>query len=217
MTAHVVAGAIAVASGATALFAKKGSRLHRASGALFFVFMLITAGAGAFRAIQKPEMITFLAGVFTCYLAGTSWVTIMRRDGSRDPFVGFALPAALAIAAAGAYFGIEAQNSASGVKDGYSAEPYFIFGALALFSALADISVMARRGVVGAHRIARHLWRMCLALYIAVGSLFTGPGSAALPDELRGSPWLSAPEMIVIAAMLFWLIRVLFTKWARER
>lgn len=217
MTAHVAAGTIAVLTGATALFARKGSRLHRAGGNLFFVFMLISAGVGAYRAWHKPEMITVLAGVFTCYLVATSWATIMRKKGERDAFAALALPVGLAIAAAGALSGYEAQASAGGLKDGYPAEPYFFFGGLALFAALADASVLLRGAVGAAHRIARHLWRMCFALFIAAGSLFTGPGASAFPEEIRGSPLLSAPELIVLAAMLFWLVRVLFTKWARER
>ncbi len=218
MIAHIGAGTIAVLAGATALFARKGSRLHRAAGNAFFVSMLIASGVGAYAAFTKPEMITFLAGVFTCYLVATAWMTVMRPEGGERGgaglFDGAGLVAALAIGGGGILFGLEAQNNAAGLKDGYSAEPYFFFGGLALFAALLDASVILRRGVAGRQRIARHLWRMSFALYIAAGSLFTGPGSKAFPEFLKGSPILSAPETIVMVLMVFWLARVLLTKWA---
>ncbi len=214
MIAHISAGAIAVLAGATALFARKGSRLHRIAGNAFFVSMLIASSVGAYAAFIKPEMITALAGVFTCYLVATAWMTVMRPERRAGVVDGAGLIAALGVGAGGIFFGLEAQNSALGLKDGYSAEPYFFFGGLALLAALLDASVIVRRGIAGRQRIARHLWRMSFALYIAAGSLFTGPGSTAFPEGLKGSPILSAPETIVMALMAFWLARVLLTKWA---
>jgi len=45
--------------------------------------------------------------------------------------------------------------------------------------------VILRGGLVGAQRVARHLWRMCFGLFIAVGS-FAAQGSTVLPPPLRG-------------------------------
>ena len=213
MFGHVALGTVAVISGAAALIFAKGSRAHRASGNLFFLSMISMSLAGASIAFVKPQMITFLAGVFTCYLVSTAWVTIRRAAREIGVFEVGALLTGLSIAVASLSFGLEALHSPSGVKDGFSAEPYFFFAGLALLAIGLDASVLVRRGVAGAQRIARHLWRMCLALYIAAGSLFTGPGVQAFPETVRGSPLLAAPENIVAILMLFWLARVLFTKW----
>jgi hypothetical protein len=51
---------------------------------------------------------------------------------------------------------------------------YFIFGFVALLSVAGDVRILERGGVFGAHRIARHLWRICLSLLIAANSLFLG-------------------------------------------
>ncbi len=40
--------------------------------------------------------------------------------------------------------------------------------------------MLARGGVLGAKRIARHLWRMCFGLFIAAGSFFLGPSNRPL-------------------------------------
>jgi uncharacterized membrane protein len=213
MIFHIVTGTLSVCAGAIALLSRKGSRLHRAAGNVFFVSMLMMAAAGATIAFLKPQMITFLAGVFTCYLVATAWVTI-RRAERKIGFFEFASPViALAVGVAGVVFGLEAMNSASGLKDGFPAEPYFFFGGIALLAMALDINVLFRRGIAGRHRIARHIWRMSFALYIAMGSLFTGPGATAFPESIRGSALLSVPENVVALLMVIWLARVLFTKW----
>jgi hypothetical protein len=43
-----------------------------------------------------------------------------------------------------------------------------------------DARMLARGGVLGAKRIARHLWRMCFGLFIAAGSFFLGPSNRPL-------------------------------------
>ncbi len=213
MLVHVVAGTISVLAGATALFATKGSKTHRTAGNLFFTFMLLMAASGSIIAWQKPSMITFLAGVFTLYLVATSWVTIRRSAPNIGIFELIAPLVAMAIGAAGIWFGLEALQSVPALKDGFSAEPYFFFGGLALFAAALDINLLFRRGVAGRHRIARHIWRMCFALYVATGSLFTGPGARAFPESIRDSFLLSVPENVVALLLVFWLARVLFTNW----
>ena len=41
-------------------------------------------------------------------------------------------------------------------------EGYFILGSFVAMAALLDLNMIMRGGFKGAHRIARHLWRMCL-------------------------------------------------------
>lgn len=55
-------------------------------------------------------------------------------------------------------------------------------------------------------RLARHLWRMCLALFIAAGSFFVGQADE-IPQALRG-PHLMVPPLAALALMAFWLVRV---------
>lgn len=209
---HVGAGTIAVFAGAAALLSQKGTGIHRAAGNVFFVSMLAAAGAGAYVAFLKPEMITFIAGVFTVYLVATAWATVRREEKTIGPLE-YVMPlAALAVAAAGAIFGLDAQSDPTGLKDGYPSTPYFFFGGLSLLAAAFDSSVLARRGLAGRQRIARHLWRMCFALYIAAGSLFSGPGAKVFPESLRGSPILAAPEMAVLVSMFVFLAVALFTR-----
>jgi len=213
MFIHISMGTIAVFAGAAALFTAKGSRPHRMIGNLFFITMSIMASASIYLAIVMPMAISILVGVFTIYLVVTSWMAAQRKDNVVNPIDYLALIAALAVAVGGLVFGLEAQNSADGLKDGLPAFPHFFFGGLALLAAAGDIVMVARRGVSGKQRIARHLWRMCFAYFIAAGSLFTGPGATAFPAAIRESGILDIPEPLILVVMLFWIVRVLATKW----
>jgi hypothetical protein len=92
---------------------------------------------------------------------------------------------------------------------------YFLFGMVALLAVLGDLRVMMAKGIHGAHRIARHLWRMCFALLLASVSLFLGQAQA-FPEPLRNSGLLPIPVLLVLVLMFYWLVRVLFTQWYRR-
>jgi len=67
---------------------RKGARLHRAAGNVFFVAMLIMAGVGACVApfLPVPQWSSTGAGVFTCYLVATAWATVRRGEGRAGRF-----------------------------------------------------------------------------------------------------------------------------------
>lgn len=214
MMLHVGTGTVAVLAGFIALLAPKGRPVHRAAGHAFFVSMLTSAAAGAWIAFFIPhQSIAFLAGVLTFYLTATSWLTVRRAEGR----VGLSEQVLfLAIAATGAGLvglGFQALASETGLSRGYPASDYFFLGGVAMLAALLDAATLLRRGLSGRQRIARHLWRMCFALFIAAGSLFEGPGAKAFPELIRQSGVLPLPTLLVLILMIFWLTRVLFTRW----
>lgn len=210
---HVTMGAIAILAGAIALLTAKGSRPHRFVGNIFFVSMLIMALAGIYIAIALPMAISAMAGTITIYLIATSWMAARRKDGVITIYDFILLALAVAVIVSGIATGMEAQNSPTGLKDGLPAGPHFFFAGLASVLAAGDIVVIARRGISGKWRIARHLWRMCIAYFIAVGSLFTGPGATVFSKAIQESGVLDIPEPLVLVIMLFWIVRVLATKW----
>ncbi len=164
---HICAGALGLLSGGAAMSFRKGSRLHRTSGNVFFISMLSLSASGAYiAAFMKPNMGNVFGGVLTFYLVATGWLTVMRKEGETGPFEFCLLLVALAEGAGGLIFGWEAANSATGLMDGYPAVLYFVFGSVALSCAASDVRMFIRGGVSGAQRIARHLWRMCLALLL---------------------------------------------------
>ena len=107
--------------------------------------------------------------------------------------------------------GIEAVQSPTGLKYGYPPAVFFIWGAIALVCAAGDVRMLARGGVFGSQRIVRHLWRMCFGLFIASGSFFLEQ-QKVFPVFLRGLKVWFVPAFLPLLLLIYWLIRVWFTK-----
>jgi hypothetical protein len=205
---HICGAIVGLLSGFMAMALRKGSGLHGAAGTVFFVSMLIMSSAGAYMAaFIKPNNGNVMGGILTFYLVGTGWMAARRRDRKVGVFDWSALAVALGIGAAGMTWGFQAASSPTGLKDGYPPFMYFVFASIALLFVASDIRMIARGGVFGAKRIARHLWRMSLALLFAMISFY--PARAHLfPRWLNQTNLLYVPHVLLIGAMFFWLYRV---------
>jgi uncharacterized membrane protein len=207
---HVCAGISGLVSGVAAMSFRKGSRRHAAAGTAFAIAMLSMSATGAYIGLMKSQTTNVVMGILTFYLVATGWRTARHKDGQSGIFDWLALALALAFGTGLVIFGIEAAYSQAGLKNGYPAAFYFIFGSVALLSAAGDIRMLVRGGVYGKQRIARHLWRMCFGLFIAAGSFFLGQ-QKVFPVSLQGSKILFAPPVLALLLMIFWLIRVRLT------
>ena len=205
---HVGAGLLALISGAAALVFRKGSRRHRLAGNAFFLSMLTMSAMAAYLAVfYKPNATNSTMGVFTFYLVATAWMTVIRKPGESGRFEIGAMLVAFAVTAGAFTFGLEAAGSETGTKDQMPAGFYFVVAAIAALLAISDVRLIVRGGISGARRIARHLWRMCFALFIAAGSFFLGQ-PLVWSTALRKSGLLVVPVVAVILVMIYWLWRV---------
>jgi len=204
---HVMGGLVALLSGAVALYALKGAKLHRRSGMIFVYAMLVMSSTGALMSVLHLNVGNVMAGVLTFYLVLTALLTVRRPALEVTPVDRVAMLAVLTVGLTAVTFGIAAVRSATGKIHGLPPPVYFMFGTVALLSAFGDLRVMRGWRTGGGFRIKRHLWRMCFALFIATASFFLGP-SQRLPALLRHSPLRPVPVLIVLAVMFFWLARV---------
>lgn len=202
MAIHIGAGLLALPSGAVAVAARKGGRLHARAGTWFFGSMLVLGVTAAMLEPFRNPPGSPIAGLFVCYFITTSWVTARRRDGTTGRFEILACAAALGTAALMIW---------GAVTDGATtpAGPGVIYAlaGICLLGGLLDLNAILRKQLTPAQRIARHLWRMCFAFFIATGSFFLGQQDV-LPAAVRGSPVLFALAFAPFAVMAFWLVRV---------
>jgi uncharacterized membrane protein len=214
---HIAGGSVGIVSGFVALLSRKGGRLHRIAGTVFFVSMLImaTIGAAASPFLPVPEMANVAAGMLTIYLVGTSWMAIRRRDGGSGVLELCALVVVLGVIAADLILMQIAKAHPSGRPGDPPPQAYYVFMLVGAIGAAGDINVILRRGISGVARIARHLWRMCAALTIASASFFLGQ-QKVMPEFMRGSPWLFVPALAPLVLMLFWLIRIRIADWRKR-
>ena len=212
---HVIAGAIGIASGLTALFVPKGSRLHRKIGTIFVCAMLVMAATAAGLAVQHGQRFNASQAVLTAYMVATALRTARERSqGTRWPDAG-AMRIALIVALYDVRLGVEAVNSPRGTIDGSPAAMTFIFGAVALTAAIGDVRITLGRRLHGSLRIARHLWRMCFATFVATGSFFLGQ-ARVIPEPVRTCPLLTILASLPLLLMPYWLRRVRVQRLPRQ-
>jgi len=208
---HAGAGAAGLIAGPVALFSRKGERLHRAAGNVFFVAMMFAALSAVVLAFIEGDMTLVVAGSLTAYFIGSSWLTVKRPERTAGWLETGACVFAFAGSAGAAYYAYQSVQNGTALLGGI---PFYGFSAVAALCGLLDVSVILRGGLAGRQRIARHLWRMCLGFFIAVGSFFPGQDQF-FPDYIMNTEpviLLFIPAFSVIAMMLFWLGVVFFTR-----
>ena len=87
---------------------------------------------------------------------------------------------------------------------------FFFIASVLFLAAAGDVRIM-RFGVPrGGPHLARHLWRMCFALFIAAGSFFSIRERVAkiLPEPFTTAPMRALPILLVFGAMFYWLWKV---------
>jgi len=208
---HICAGVVGFLSGAVAVSFRKGSRRHALAGNVFVISMLSLSASGAYMAFMKSQPGNFIGGVLTFYLVATAWMTARRREGEPGFFEWGALVVASALGAVTMTCALEAVTSQTGLRYGVSAWEYFFLGLVALLAAIGDVRMLVRGGIAGAQRVARHLWRMSYAWFIASGSIFLAR-QHLFPAVLRKTGVLLLLSFLPLILMIFWLVRVLFTK-----
>ena len=203
---HIGGGVTGAFSGLTALAAPKGGRLHRIAGQVFFGSMLVMAVIGTAVSPFLPNWTNVSMGLFLLYLLATAWMTVRRPAGQIGRFEVVALLFAGAAVAIDVLLGLWAAASPGGRLAGDPAMAFPLLASFPALSAVMDVGVIRRGGVSGPRRMARHLWRMSVALFIAAGSLFLGQ-QRLFPHVLRGSPIMFAPEVVILVSMIVWLVR----------
>jgi hypothetical protein len=204
---HIAAGLMAIVAGTLAVAGRKGGPLHARAGTWFFASMLVLGlSAAILEPYRTPTPGSPVGGLMVCYFVLTSWFAARRRDGRTGKFEIGACAIALLAGAVIIWSGFTSEASTPAGRG-----PIFIFGGVCLLAGLLDLNAILRSPLSGKQRIARHLWRMCVAFFIATGSFFLGQQDA-LPAAVRGSPLLFVPAFAPILIMLFWLGRLRFAK-----
>lgn len=207
---HIAAGTLSILAGALALLFRKGSARHKSAGRVFVVAMFSMTISGGIIAFLMPVSISVIAAVLTFYLVATALLVLRRspKQTGLAEIIGMLVVACLSVSAF--YYGELAAASEAGFIQGIKipVAAYYVFSVLCAVCAVSDLRYILIGGLAGAQRIAAHLWRMGLAMYIATSSLFTGQPQR-FPAWLEESGVLSIPENVVLLLLLFWFLKTL--------
>ncbi len=213
LAAHVGSGGVAILSGAGALVARKGGRLHQLFGTVFFFAMLTMGSAASLLAIvavargYSGQIANVFAGGFAIYLVTTGWLTVHRKDS----LVGWAEVGAcvgvLVITAVALFWVLPLSLGPTAKAQGVPVAAPIILAAVAALLGLLDLKVIFAGSVTQVSRTLRHLWRMCLGLFVATGSFFIGQ-QGDMPAFMQGSPILLLLGFAPLLAIIAWLFAV---------
>ncbi len=200
---HVAAGGLALVLGAVALSVKKGGTIHRRSGLLFVYAMLVMGTSAA-------VLGNAFGGLMTAYFVVTALTTVRPSSPWTRRINIAGLAVAVGLALLDIVTGVVAFSSPRGFLDGVPFPMFFFLATVLIVAASGDLGIM-RFGVPrGRPRLARHLWRMCFALFIAAGSFFSIRERVAkvLPKPFTTGPMRALPILLLFGAMFYWLWRV---------
>jgi uncharacterized membrane protein len=214
---HIVGGTLGLVSGIVALIARKGGPLHRRAGIVFVAAMIVMAGFADYLAIAVPDQrVNFVIGTFTLYLVVTAWLAVRRPPGQTGAYDKIVLAVGLCLFAP---FAILSLQIAAGWSPLFtSAIPYkgplvgavYGFTTVLGLAVIGDVRVVLGGGIRGRMRIARHLWRMCIGLTLALGSGFTNGLSRLLPGPRHVPTAFFLPQLVPLVLLVGWLVRLRF-------
>jgi uncharacterized membrane protein len=208
---HIAAGSLALAPGFLALAVAKGERLHRKSGLLFVGAMVVMGLSGAFIAAMTGVLGSVLGGLLATYLVVTGFTTVRPlAAGSRWLDLG-GMAVAFVVGLVTMTGVVQTLAAGAFARNGVPVPMSLFLGSIALSAGLGDLRILRSGPLRGARRIARHLWRMCFALFVASGSFFLGQADE-IPEPLRIYPLLTILSVLPLLALLFWLWRVRFRR-----
>ncbi|MDQ0465594.1 TRAP-type C4-dicarboxylate transport system permease small subunit [Caulobacter ginsengisoli] len=213
---HIGGGSVGMIAGAVAAGARKGGPTHRLAGKVFFAAMFVAylVGAGVAPFLTDGQRPNFTAGVLALYLLISGWQAVKR------PTLTPALPnyaglmAALVIMTMGLIFMRLGAMSPTGTIDGSPPQAFVIFSLVGGLAAVGELNLILRRGLTGAARLARHLWRMCFSWFFASGSFFFGQAQL-LPEPIRNSPLPLVLGFAPLGVMIVYLVLVRLPKRRR--
>ncbi|MEA2561383.1 MAG: hypothetical protein QOH06_2887 [Acidobacteriota bacterium] len=212
---HIAAGGLAMVLGAVALVVKKGGTIHRRSGMLFVYAMLVMGfSASILGFLKSPTDGNVFTGFMTAYFVGTALTTVRPVSPWTRRINAAALTVVVVLALGSIMGGVKSFNnpglSPGGVPFRTIGVMSFILATVMILAAAGDVRILRSGMPRGGPRLARHLWRMCFALFIAAGSFFSIRERVAkiLPEPFTSGQMRALPILLLFGAMFYWLWRV---------
>lgn len=207
---HIVAGSLALLSGAVALCVRKGRGRHVRWGRVYVCAMIAMSLSGATLAAFDGDVESVLGGSLACYLTTTGWLALRGTSISGRWSSALACCALCVAAAAMALLATSTTVGTFAVGD--DAASVAVFGGILGMTGAIDVYRHRRSAIAPVpaddrRRLLRHLWRMTFALLLACIAFFLGQADEFQP-ALRRMDLLLLPCVAVLFALAYWVLRM---------
>ena len=206
LVSHFGAALLALVAGTIALVVAKGGQLHKKSGMVFTVAMGLAGALAVPIAAYEGNAGSVVGGVLVVYFVYTAMTAVKPMPWGSVVDVAL-MTLAFTIAALSYWYGFIAWTRPRHMLNGVPAAMRLFLATICLLAAVGDARAIRAGGLRGPRRLARHLWRMCFALFIATGSFFIGQ-MKFVPAPIRYVPLLIALGFAPLFFLLYWMWRV---------
>ena len=207
LTFHISVGWFVLLAGMLALVSTKGAALHKKTGKVFVIAMLLVCISAAYLDLSTGHFPVM--ALLAMYFASTSWATIKHKPNSVSVFDVCAFFGIAMLAITFFKWGWEITFQGKTNDIAMPAFMYFVWGSFAALAALLDLNMILHKGHSGAHRIIRHVWRMCFALLMAIMSFLS---QDIFPSFILQSGLLWSPIALILLTMSYWILRLLINR-----
>lgn len=210
---HAPAGTLVLVTAVFAMFAEKGSVLHRKAGSCFTLSMMVMLVSGVAAAYLKSSIDDMMLGAIVIYTVFTAWLAVYHKKNETGLLEVTAL-----IWVVG--FAITAFSMSIGWREVEARFAYLIWGVLAALCALGDIRNIYQSGLSGSQRIIRHVWRIGFSVVWAALA-FTDKIVKMMGANLKSMQEeqllliVAIPAMLILIITVYWVSKILF--FSREK
>src|SRR2546423_11447739 len=175
--------------------------------------MVFTVAMGAAGVLAVPiaayegNVGSVIGGMLVVYFVYTAMTAVKPMPWTGGALDVVLMTLAFGIAALSYWYGFVAWSKPGHVLNGVPAGMRLSRATVCLLAAIGDARTIRAGGLRGPRRLARHLWRMCFALFIATGSFFIGQ-MKFVPAPIRFVPLLFALGVAPLFVLLYWMWRV---------
>ncbi len=195
---HIAGGAIGLLAGSYNMVTKKGTRLHRQIGLIFFYAMLLSAMVALPMSYLHHNYFLLIVGVFTTYLLLTGKRYLLKKTIPAVSGIDWALWIMMLLFGSGfIVWGIMLLTKGNGFGT-----VLMVFGSLGYLFLVQDYKCFTGKSRIKNFWLTNHIQRMTGA-YIASFTAFIVVNNKILPGVFA---WL-LPTFILVPILLRWSFR----------
>jgi uncharacterized membrane protein len=199
---HIVNGATGLIAGTINLIRRKGDVLHRRTGLIFVIAMLLTGSSAIVLSFLHPNHFLLIVGIFTIYMVSTGYRYIRLRldQVDNDPkTLDWLLTGLMGITGV-VFIAFGAWQLYSKVIFG---TVYLVFGLIGLLFVRSDLKNYRGKAEHRNYWLLAHLQRM-VGAYIAALTAFLVVNSDNFPFAIPGYVYWLLPTAILTPLIFIW-------------
>lgn len=198
---HMIGGGTALITGTVNLMRRKGDKIHRLWGNVFFISMLVTGISALTLAVFNPNYFLFIIGIFTLYqvIAGKRYLRYKKVTTNKIERFDIIVITFMSLAAL-VFFGMSIRSFLNSNLFGWV---LFTFGGIGILFVMQDLKHLGKKSSIKNFWLIAHLQRM-IGAYISALTAFLVVNAKHFPKIFPGWVYWLLPTLILTPLIVKW-------------